>query len=471
MIIKSSNFYIVFLCLATIWMAGCTDETDIQTDPSANGVEIPEGYIRIPLSIHETETVMVKGIHPVQRQYWIENMVIYTDGIILKLRSWQIADNGTVLPVLILPYDWGFETVEIFVNCDVDDPKGTFQTEDVKEGYMPMNCKRPVGSQVFLRQSVARIKYNTNQLVSDRTNLFSAGDAKIRIYNVPATGYANPEYKSEPAATGPETGTYKDDVPHYYSPEVLYAPAENEKFKTERVCLILEQPYSASSSGGKKLCMYYRLDLYSSSSKSYLDVKRNTSYNFKLEKITGWGYGYLPQYDRTAGTPHPLPSDEQIEQINAGALAEAFNNFPSNVQYAVTLDDETMYTTDTFSGVVISTSLQEINTQGDWESVIALNSEETFQLSVSAACLNSHTSTINTYATNSIRSYTWNNPAQTNLTLSASKFVPVNEALPKEAKFDLTITAPSSFTEEEVLVLQLGSCIKTIRVVPAAPLP
>lgn len=471
MTIKNSNFYIAFLCLATIWMAGCTDETGMQADSSADGIEIPEGYIRIPLSIHETETVIVKGIHPVQRQYWIENMVIYTNGITLKLRSWQIADNGTVLPDLILPYNLGNETAEIFVNCDVDDPKGTFLTKDVKEGYIPMNCKGPIGTKTPLRQSVARIKYNTAQLVSDRTNLFGEGDAKIRIYNVPATGYANPEYKSEPAATGPETGTYKDDVPHYYSPEVLYDPAENTKFKTERVCLILEQPYSASSSGGEKLCMYYRLDLYSSYSKSYLDVKRNASYNFNLKKITGWGYGYMPEYDRTAGTQYPLPSDEQIDRINAGALAEAFNNSPSNVQYAVTLDDETMYTADTFSGVVISTSLQEQNTQGDWESVIALNSEETFQLSVSAACLDSHTRTINTYATNSIRSYTWSNPAQTNLILSASKFVPVSEALPKETKFDLTITAPSSFTEEEVLVLQLGSCIKTIRVIPAAPLP
>ena len=195
-----------------------------------------------------------------------------------------------------------------------------------------------------MSRAVSKIQVKMGESVSDVTKNFTAQNVTYKIYNFSEEGYIRPRNTSKPISTGPTTEAFRlmqyggateaqtNSYIHAYQSSI-YTKSDTTNsigisiFNSNRQYILLEKNNSPSAN------TFYRLDFYDSKVSQFLDTKRNHHYIFTINKVRSEGYTSLVEAQNNAGS--------NIEYLIT--VSDDSKHITSNGQYALVTDVDTVY--------------------------------------------------------------------------------------------------------------------------------
>ena len=191
-----------------------------------------------------------------------------------------------------------------------------------------------------MTRAVAKIQVRMGTSASDVITNFSAQNVTYRIYDFSAVGYIQPTYTGKPITS---TSTKDFHLTQYSSATEALTNAYIHEYRSSinsildttsnigistfhprRQYIILEKDNPPSGSVNNT---FYRLDFYDSDNSVFIDTKRNHHYIFTINKVRSEGY---------------LTS------------LEAQNSPGSNIEYTITVNDDSRYITSNGQYAIIT---------------------------------------------------------------------------------------------------------------------
>ena len=208
-----------------------------------------------------------------------------------------------------------------------------------------------------MSRAVSKIQVKMGESVSDVTTNFTAQTVTYKVYNFSEEGYIRPRNTGKPITTSPTnafrlmqygnaTEAMTNSYIHAYRSSI-YTISDTttsigiSTFNPGRQYILLEKNNSPAAN------TFYRLDFYDGKTPQFLDTKRNHHYIFTINKVRSEGYKSITEAQGNPGS--------NIEYVVT--ISDDSKHITSNGQYAIVTNSDTATIGATSGSTPVNTSL------------------------------------------------------------------------------------------------------------------